>query len=181
MGESPDATTLLDQVVLPPRRLVIFGAGDDAIPLNGLANQLGWETKIFDPRPAFATKSRFSGADSVECQPAEIAASRIDWDDRTVAVIMTHHYRFDLPLLKTLLPLNLPYLGLLGPKQRGERLIADAGFSTGDITLHSPVGLDLGGDGAEAIALAIISEIQAHLNERPATPLRERQQPIHDH
>lgn len=166
--------------IRPPRRLIIFGAGDDAIPLHRLANQLGWETKIFDPRPGFAAPARFRGAASVQCLPAEKSATAVEWDDDTVAVIMTHHYRFDLPLLQTLLPLHLPYLGLLGPKQRGQRLLKDAGLSSAPGILHNPVGLDLGGDGAEDVALAILSEIQAHLNRRTAASLSERDKPIHE-
>jgi len=177
--EPPPEKTTLRQTINPPWRLIVFGAGDDAIPLNGLANQLGWETKIFDPRPAFADKNRFPGATTVDCEPAKTAANRVDWDDQTVAVIMTHHYRFDLPLLQTLLPLNLVYLGLLGPKERGQRLIADAGYAAASGALHYPVGLDLGGDGAESVALAIISEIQAHLHQRSGQPLRDRHHPIH--
>lgn len=181
--ESPawgNAETTFKQTITPPRQLVIFGAGDDAIPLHGLATQLGWETKIFDPRPAFATRERFPEAISVSCAPAELAATQVDWDDHTFAVIMTHHYRFDLPLLKTLLPLQLSYLGLLGPRERGRRLLHDAGFTDADKLLHSPVGLDLGGDTAANVALSIVSEIQAHLEGRTPQPLRERHRPIHE-
>lgn len=120
-------TSLMDEIT-PPPQLVIFGAGDDAIPLHLLAKQVGWETKIFDPRPEFASAGRFPGAAAVTCCPVENAASRVEWDDQTMAVVMTHHYRFDLPLLKTLIPLNLTYLGLLGPKERGRRLLADTGY-----------------------------------------------------
>lgn len=180
--EQPDvdypATSFRDEIQ-PPPQLVIFGAGEDAIPLHRLANQIGWETKIFDPRPEFSSAGRFPGAAKVECAPAESAANRVDWDDLTVAVVMTHHYRFDLPLLKTLLPLNLTYLGLLGPKARGRRLLADAGYDAKEVELRNPVGLDLGGDGAAAVALAVVSEIQAHLNQRSGLPLSQRDGPIH--
>lgn len=180
--EQPDAdypaTSFRDEIK-PPPQLVIFGAGEDAIPLHMLANQIGWETKIFDPRPEFSSPERFPGAAEVECAPAETAANRVEWDDLTVAVVMTHHYRFDLPLLKTLLPLNLTYLGLLGPKERGRRLLADAGYDANEVELRNPVGLDLGGDGAAAVALAILSEIQAHLNHRSGLPLSQRDGPIH--
>lgn len=171
--------TCFADLIEPPPQLVIFGAGEDAIPLHGLANQMGWPTKIFDPRPEFASSSRFPGAATVECVAAEKAATRVEWDDRTVAVIMTHHYRFDLPLLKTLLPLHLTYLGLLGPKARGKRLLADAGYRADDVILNNPVGLDLGGDGSAAVALAIVSEIQARLHGRSARPLSDRMAPIH--
>ena len=103
----------------PPLHVVIFGAGDDAQPLAELCQTLDWETTVSDPRSEMATENRFPFSRSVKCGPVEEIASSIDWDDHTAAVIMTHHYRYDLPLLKILAPINLPYLGLLGPKKRG--------------------------------------------------------------
>jgi xanthine/CO dehydrogenase XdhC/CoxF family maturation factor len=102
-----------------------------------------------------------------------------------VAVVMTHHYIHDVPLLRRLLPLPLSYLGLLGPKKRAERIISDLKNAGEDITteqlarLHAPVGLDVGAETPEEVALAIIAEIQAVLSARDARPLRERTKPIH--
>src|SRR5690606_34701891 len=101
-----------------PWHLVIFGAGDDAQPLVAMAANLDWQTTVVDPRPEMATALRFPEATAAHKLPAETAAAQLPWDDRTVAVIMTHHYRYDLPLLRTLLPLHLPFLGLLGPRER---------------------------------------------------------------
>jgi xanthine/CO dehydrogenase XdhC/CoxF family maturation factor len=105
------------------------------------------------------------------------------------AVIMTHHYVHDLPLLSGLRTQPLAYLGLLGPRARAERLLRDADAlggaeavnvpSPGASVLHAPVGLDLGGDGPAAVALAIVAEIQTHLSGRDARPLRQRREPIH--
>ncbi len=171
-------TTVLTCVVTPPQRVVVCGAGDDVRPLTELCHSLGWSVEVIDPRPAMATPTRFPAADSVRCIPAESTATAVLWDDHTVAVIMTHHYRYDLPLLQTLGPLNLPYLGLLGPKQRGERICRDAGLN--DLSaIHSPLGLDLGGDGAEAVALSIVAEIQATLHRRSAANLSARERSIH--
>lgn len=167
--------------VAPPWHLVIFGAGDDAQPLVSLAATLGWDLSVIDPRQAMAQPSRFPAAQQVQCLPAETAATQLTWDDRTAAVIMTHHYRYDLPLLRTLVPLHLPFLGLLGPRERGSRLMRDAGL--GDVTpgqlLRNPVGLDLGGDGAAAVALSIMAEIQATIHGRDARPLFQRATAIH--
>jgi xanthine dehydrogenase accessory factor len=171
--------------ISPPIALVICGAGDDARPLARLAKTLGWTVTVVDPRPAHATVARFLEADAVRCLPPEDVSRAIQWDSRTAAVIMTHHYRFDRPLLAQLLTLELPYLGLLGPKLRGERLLADARAdgvapTTAALAgLRAPVGLDLGGDGPEAVALAILAEIQAVFAARDARPLRERQRAIH--
>lgn len=162
----------------PPLRLVVLGAGDDAQPLTELCRNMDWEVEVFDPRPQMATSARFPAANSVRCLPAESTATEITWDDQTVAVIMTHHYRYDFPLLQTLAPLNLPYLGLLGPKQRGERLRQDANLPESCV-IHSPVGLDLGGDGPNAVALSIIAEIQAVINQRSGLSLQARPNSIH--
>jgi xanthine dehydrogenase accessory factor len=181
---APAPDVFIDRIQ-PPLALVICGAGDDAQPLVRLAKTLGWVVTVVDPRPAHATPERFPDADRVLCFPPERVGPHVAWDERTAAVLMTHHYRFDRPLLATLLPLDLPYLGLLGPRLRAERLLADvreAGVEVSESALtrlHAPVGLDLGGDGPEAVALAILAEIQAAFAQRSARPLRHRQQAIH--
>ncbi|HEY0944012.1 MAG TPA: XdhC/CoxI family protein [Opitutaceae bacterium] len=174
------------EVVLPPRPLLICGAGDDAQPLARLAKELGWHVTVSDPRPAFATAARFPEADTVVATPTATIASLVADDPRAAAVIMTHHYVHDLPLLRALLPRRLAYLGLLGPKKRAERLLADVEKEGLVLTpemrarLHAPIGLDLGGDTPEAVALAMIAEMQSVLNGRNARPLRQRDRPIHD-
>lgn len=168
----------------PPLRLVLFGAGNDAIPLSRLAKELGWRVVVVDPRPAYGTRDRFPLADEVHVLAANAAAS-LAWDPWTVAVVMTHHYRFDVPILRALLPLALPYLGLLGPKKRADQILRDLSADGLNFTaemrarLHAPVGLDLGGSSPETVALAIVAEIEANLNTRDARPLREREGPIH--
>ncbi len=173
------------QTVLPPVRLVLFGAGDDARPLARMASELGWDVVVADPRPAMATPTRFSTAQEVHCGPADSLAARCRLDARSVAVVMTHHYIHDVPILHALLPSPVPYIGLLGPRKRGERILHDLAAAGAvfpeaqPARLHAPVGLDLGADGAEQVALSILAEIQAVLAGRDATPLRERTLPIH--
>jgi xanthine/CO dehydrogenase XdhC/CoxF family maturation factor len=95
---------------------------------------------------------------------------------------MTHHYRHDLPFLRALLPQSLAYIGLLGPKKRAEKILDDlVATPIQRARLHAPVGLDLGGDTPEAVALAILAEMQATLASRDARPLGERTGPIHIH
>lgn len=177
--------SLLWEYLPPPLCLAIFGAGDDAIPLVRMAKEFGWRVVVVDPRAAFATRERFSEADQVLVKPAEDVAS-LEWDAATVVVVMTHHYRFDLPILRALLPAGFSYLGLLGPKKRAEKICDELTAEGLTITaemrrrLHAPVGLDLGGGSPEEVALAIIAEIQAALGGRDARPLRERNRPIHD-
>ena len=98
---------------------------------------------------------------------------------------MTHHYVHDVPLLRELLPLPLAYLGLLGPRRRAEKIVADLAGHGLRVTaemrgrLRAPVGLDLGADLPEEVALSIVAEMSAVLSGRDARPLRERELPIH--
>lgn len=174
------------EVIDPPIALVIFGAGDDARPLARLAKSLGWIVTVADPRPAFAKPARFPEADAVLAGPPEELVARVVPDPQTVAVVMTHHYVHDVPLLRSLLPWSIAYLGLLGPRKRAEKILADIAASGQEITpeqrtrLHAPVGLDLGADGPEQVAFAIIGEVLATLAHRDGRPLRERIHPIHE-
>ena len=181
----PATAEVFRENVPPPTTLIIFGAGDDVRPLVRLAKELGWHITVADPRPAFATAERFPEADAVVVARPEKAPTSLPLAADTVAVIMTHHYRHDVPLLRALLPRPLAYLGLLGPRKRAERILSDLaaqGFvATPEMRarLHAPVGLDLGADNPEEVALAILAEMKAVLAGRDARPLRERQQPIH--
>ena len=174
------------ETVPPPTPLVICGAGDDARPLVRFAKELGWHVSVIDPRPAFAKAERFPEADVTAVVRPEEVATRVSIDERTLAVVMTHHYRHDVPFLRALLPFPLAYLGLLGPKNRAEKILNDLAADGLAVTpaqrarLHAPVGLDLGGDTPEAVALAILGEMQAALSGRDARPLRERTRPIHE-
>ena len=180
----PAAGVFIDTIA-PPVRLVIFGAGDDAQPLARLAHELGWLVTIADPRAAYATSQRFPSVASVVVAPAEELAARTAIAADTLVVVMTHHYLHDVPLLRALLPLSLTYLGLLGPRKRAERILDDLAREGVALTpaqrarLHAPVGLDIGADSPEQVALAIVAEMQAVLTRRDARPLQDRTRPIH--
>lgn len=187
-GEASEAGAgVFVETLPPPTQLLVFGAGDDARPLVRFAREIGWQVAVADPRPAYASASRFPEAGDVRViQPGQpLAAQGIIVDAHTVAVVMTHHYVHDVPLLRQLLPQNLPYLGLLGPKARADRILADlaadgcAPSAAQRQGLHAPVGLDLGATTPETVALSIVAEIHASLRARDGRPLRERTQPIH--
>jgi len=172
---------LFRETIQPPTPLLICGAGDDIRPLVRLARELGWHVTVTDPRPAFATRERFPEADVVIVATADDLAARVPLDRHTLAVVMTHHYRHDLPYMRALLPQPLAYLGLLGPKKRAEKILSDLAVAPAQrARLHAPVGLDLGGDTPETVALAILAEMQATLTGRDGRPLRERNRPIHE-
>lgn len=185
-GDCADPDALFLDLVTPPPALVIFGAGDDAQPLLRLARELGWHVTIADPRPAFATPERFPLADTVTVAPSDSLVSRVDPKPDALTVVMTHHYVHDVPILRDLLARPLRYVGLLGPRKRAEKILADLTAAGAVITpehrgrLHAPVGLDLGADAPEQVALSILAEIQGVLAGRDGRPLRERTRPIHE-
>ncbi len=170
--------------IQPPTALAIYGAGDDAQPLARLAQGLGWTVIVADVRPAFVTAMRFPGTKLVVGPAAELVA-RTAPDADMLAVVMTHHYIHDVPILRELLARPLAYLGLLGPRKRAEKILSDLAAAGVAITpevrarLHAPVGLDLGADTPEEVALAIVAEMRATLAQRDARPLRNRTTPIH--
>lgn len=157
---------LFVETLTPAVRLLVFGAGDDAIPLTDCAKYLGWEVFVYDGRSHYARREKFPSADQVMVRSVGAPAPPIDpW---TVAVLMSHSYSQDLEALKELANLPLPYLGILGPNKRTEQLLCDAGLKRERMAakLHGPMGLDIGADGPEQVALAVIAEIQASLNGR---------------
>jgi len=176
----------LIEAVEPSIPLFVFGAGYDALPLVTLAKELGWEVAVVDHRPAFASKERFPVADAVILARPEDVGAAISLDKRSVAVIMTHNFGHDLELLKTLLPSPVAYIGLLGPTMRTERLLKNLrhnGFTPTDeqlARLHAPIGIDIGAESPEEIALAILAEIRAVLSKRSGGFLKNSSGPIHD-
>jgi xanthine dehydrogenase accessory factor len=167
------------ECILPPPSLLIFGAGHDAIPVAGLAKQLGWNITVADGRPAYATTARFPQADQVVVMRPGSPLADLIINDETLVVMMTHNYPQDGKLLPGILRANPRYLGMLGPKKRAERLFAEIGVAMSSVNVHAPAGLDIGAQTAEGIAVSIISEIQAELAGRAGMKLRHRQAPIH--
>ncbi|WP_138501650.1 XdhC family protein [Nostoc sp. PA-18-2419] len=173
------------EVIQPPTPLVIFGAGYDAVPVAQFAQALGWDVTVVDCRADEATKERFPTACNVILSRREIVQKQVFIDSYTVAVVMTHNYLDDVEILKMLLPSPAHYIGVLGPKVRTQRLLEDLSlqgivYTPEQLTrLHGPVGIDIGADTPEEIAIAIIAEIQAVLTNRSGNFLRNRNQPIH--
>ena len=174
------------EVIQPPLSLLIFGAGHDALPVARFAKELGWNVTVVDSRQSTATHNRFTDADAIVLSRPENITDHISVGDRTVAVVMTHNYLHDLELLKILLPSQVCYLGILGPKSRTERLLAELRQIGTQPTkdqmhrLYAPIGLDIGADTPEEIALSIIAGIQAVITGRLGNQLRERKGSIHE-
>jgi xanthine dehydrogenase accessory factor len=179
------AGDLAVEVARPPLRLLVFGAGPDAAPVARLAGELGWDVELVDHRAAYARPERFPGA-RVHLAPAEEAVTQARVDSDTYVLVMTHHFLVDRALLARLLPSPAPYIGLLGPKQRAEDLVAEVeqlGIALSPEQrerLHGPAGLDVGGDEPEAIALSLVAEVLAVAEARSGGWLRDRKGPIHE-
>ncbi|HSU33100.1 MAG TPA: XdhC family protein [Bryobacteraceae bacterium] len=169
------------EVLAPPIQLLIFGAGDDAVPVVEMANYFGWRVSVLDGRAHYARRERFPSADEVLVRPAGESGVQAVIDPWTAAVLMTHSYSQDLEIVRELSAMPLAYVGILGPRKRTSQLLAEAGVSPSSIgpALHGPMGLDIGADGPEQVALAIVAEIQAAFNGRPGGFLRERAGSIH--
>ena len=174
------------ELIAPPVELNIFGAGADAVPLAEIAKNLGWRVRVIDHRTAFANRERFANADEMIISRPENAEENVKISENSVSVVMTHNYEHDKNLLHFLLKSNARYVGALGPKNRAENILQD--FEIEGITisetelekLYAPVGLDIGADTPEAIALSIIAEIQAVLNNRNSGFLRDRKGSIYE-
>jgi xanthine dehydrogenase accessory factor len=183
-ADSPGEGIFID-TLFPPTELTVFGAGDDARPLVRLAAGLGWRVVVADSRPRLATARRFPGAHAVVLGPAAELVARAVPRAGSLAVVMSHRYDIDRPVLGALLRLPLAYVGLLGPRLRAEKVLGDIETQQGPVpeaarqALHAPVGLDLGAEGPEEIALSIMAEMKAALAGRDGRPLRDRPLPIH--
>lgn len=169
----------------PPVSLVVVGAGNDAIPMMEIADTLGWEVRVVDGRGTHAKPERFAAACQVFVSKPEKVLAQITIDNQTVFVMMTHNYNYDLAMLKALLQRKVVYIGMLGPKKKLERMLdelRDEGIELTDEQLNSiygPVGLEIGAETAEEIALSIIAEIKAVLSNKTGGLLRNKQDVIH--
>ncbi|MEO6982914.1 MAG: XdhC family protein [Edaphobacter sp.] len=149
-----------------PQRLFVLGAGDDARPLVSMAALLGWSVTVADGRAQLAKAERFPEAERVVFL-GDAGAGALGICAADAAVLMTHSYVQDREILAALLPVAPRYLGLLGARHRSSLLVSEAAALIGRSVkeccerIFAPVGLDLGGDGPEVIALAVIAEVQA--------------------
>lgn len=166
------------EILQPANTLAIFGAGAVAIPLVDFAKSLGFRTIVIDGRERFANRERFKQADAIRVGIVSEIAGQLPMNAMTAVVLVAHDYKIDLPVLKTALASDAPYIGLLGSRRRGAailQLLRDDGVSEEQLArVRVPVGLDLGGDTAAEIALAIIAEVVAVLHGRGGSPLHAR-------
>lgn len=174
---------------VPPRLgLLVVGAGDDALPLVEFAGRLGWHTTVADGRSHLATRERFPMADLVLAgKSTSTSIDGLTMTRRDAAVILTHSYEQDRAALRALLPSGAEYLGILGPRQRTERLLGEVGPELGLTVeqcrsrLHSPVGLNIAAKDPVSIALAIVAEIYAVMERGAPKPTEKEGNPTAVH
>jgi xanthine dehydrogenase accessory factor len=171
------------EYVAPPLQLLVFGDGYDVGPLCALGVTLGWDTTLVASRRTLAGGAAPGGV-LVVCTPEEVAA-RVRIRPGAAAVVMTHNVQHDLAILGALLSSPAAYVGVLGPRRRTERLLARIEEARGPLApeararVFGPIGLDVGADGPEEIALAIAAEIRAVAAGRRGGHLRDAAGPIH--
>ncbi|MCS7567493.1 XdhC family protein [Pseudomonas aeruginosa] len=172
------------EYVPPMQRLVVFGGGHDAQPLVRMAKMLGWYVSVIDGRANFARPERFPEADCVLVGDIEHPFAFGELVRGAAVAVMTHSFVQDLHWLQGALQSEASYVGQLGPRERTGRLLAKVRERLGDVPglqrLHYPIGLDLGGDTPEIVAIAILGEITATLNGRSGGSLRHRAADIHE-
>jgi xanthine/CO dehydrogenase XdhC/CoxF family maturation factor len=180
------AVDVLVEAIEPPVPLVVFGAGSDAVPVVRGARALGWRVTVVDHRPAMASRARLPEADRVVLAAEASPLGDVELGTRTVALVMTHRFQRDLDLARLLVPSPVRYLGFLGPRARTEKILAELereGLRATDEQLrrvYGPVGLDIGAERPEEIALAALAEIHAVVEGRGGGFLRERRGPLHE-
>jgi xanthine dehydrogenase accessory factor len=177
--------TAFVECVKPLLSLVIIGAGNDAIPLIKFASILGWNITVVDGRPNYASTERFPLIKDLIVAKPEQVLTHLKINGWTAFVLMTHNYNYEIAFLKELLPLETSYVGILGPKKKLERMLEELEESGATITpknleaIHGPVGLDIGSETSEEIALSIIAEIKAVFSARNGNSLKYKTTVIH--
>ena len=173
------------EYIPPAVSLVIVGAGNDAQPMLQIADTLGWEARVVDGRATHATAERFAAACQVLVSRPEKVLEQIPIDEQTVFVLMTHNYNYDLAMLTALMKTNAVYIGVLGPRIKLDRMLDE--IQAGGMKLsrdqlgrvYGPVGLDIGAETPEEIALSVIAEIKTILAGKSGQPLRGKEDVIH--
>jgi len=160
----------------PVPNLLVLGAGLDAVPVVGIAAELGWRVSVADHRPAYLEKNQFATAERVVLVDPSALKGKIAVEEFDAVIVMSHHLLSDQAYLAQVADFEIPYVGVLGPRARKERLVAALGENGKRLSsvLRGPVGLDIGADSPESIALSLVAEIHAVLKDREGqTPTRK--------
>lgn len=181
--EDLEGISVFFELIKPATRVLLFGAGNDTIPVAKFAELLGFELVLIDGRKNLATQARFPQAKQIIQGSAEEVIEQIETDLNTVALLMTHNFEYEVVVLEKLLTCMIPYIGILGPKRKTEKLVQrlnSKGVQVSMENVYAPIGLEIGAETSEEIALSIFAEIKAVLNQKQSNFLRDKQGPIHE-
>ena len=179
--ETVAARRMFTEVLLPPPKLLVCGAGDDARPTVAFAAAAGFRVCVADHRPAYLTAARFPEAQRLFLLRPEDTATGLPRDRDTYVVVKSHSLMRDSAWIQRFIATEVPYIGVLGPKARIAKILAELGISanSGGDRVFGPVGLDLGADGPEQVGFSIVAELLAVHAGRTPRHLRERAEAIH--
>lgn len=160
-------------LIQPPSQLLVLGAGADAVPVVQCAKALGWRVTVVDHRPRYIKPERFPQVDRLLHSIPLNLAENLDLDQFDAMVLLTHSIEYDERYLKVIANSRIPFIGLLGPTQRKDRLLQSLGEAATRIIdrVFGPVGLDIGAETPEEIALSIMAGIHAAINGRDGRQL----------
>lgn len=181
-----EAGEIFLELVQPGFSLIIFGGGFDARPVSQLAKSLGWDVQVTDECAAHIAPLFFPTADKLSLCQRQFIDRDFNITPHTACVLMSHNYEYDRDVLKKLITTQAPYIGIMGPRKRFDKMLTDFskdGTRLSDEQLariHSPIGLDIGAEAPDEIAVAIISEIQARFANREGGFLKDRDGAIHE-
>jgi len=185
-GHEGEMVEVLIETLHPGIQLVIFGGGFDAAPVTTMARNLGWSVTVTDDCVAHLGTKRFPDAENVTLCQRDHVSTDITFKRFSAAILMSHNYKYDYAVLKELIKNPPAYLGIMGPRKRFDKMIAQLKVEDaypGDDwaqTVHSPIGLDLGAETPDEIALSVVSEIQAFFSKANGSYLKNFNGPIHD-
>ena len=156
---------------------MVAGGGHVALAIARQAQLLDFDVTILEDRPEFADPKRFGGATVLEGDVPTMIGS-LDYGWNSFVVIATRGHKLDADCILAAVQTNAQYIGLLGPRARADEMLAQLG-SAGDARVFAPVGLNLGADGPEQIAISVVSELLAFLSRQQPGHLREKREAIH--
>ena len=173
------------ELIQPSVSLLIFGGGFDARPVSQLAKSLGWSVEVTDECVAHIAPLFFPEADKLSLCQRDFIDRDFKITPFTACVLMSHNYEYDRDVLKKIIQTEAPYIGILGPRKRFDKMLEEFQREGLEMTdeqkqrIHSPIGLDIGAEAPDEIALAIVAEIQSKFSNRSGGFLKERSGPIH--
>lgn len=180
-----NALEVFVELIQPSVSVMIFGGGFDARPVSQLAKSLGWEVTVTDECVAHIAPLFFPTADKLSLCQREFIDRDFNITPFTACVLMSHNYEYDRDVLRKLLSSPAPYIGILGPRKRFDKMMDEYAkegirLSADDLhRIHSPIGLDIGAEAPDEIAVSIVSEIQGKFANRSGGFLKYRNAPIH--